>query len=175
MKSALMVFCAAAALMLAGCHRSDTLPDLASGPGAGSGSGSENTTTSASGAGGGIEVSPVEARQRELRQQLVVYFDYDQAEIKPEFNDMLAAHGQYLAQNTQARVRLEGNTDERGSREYNIGLGERRAQAVRRALLLQGASSDQITTISYGEERPAATGSDEESWRLNRRVEIVYR
>jgi len=73
------------------------------------------------------------------------------------------------------QVRLEGHTDERGSREYNIGLGERRAQAVRRALMLAGAQAGQITTVSYGEERPAASGSDEESWRLNRRVEIVYR
>ena len=72
-------------------------------------------------------------------------------------------------------MRLEGHTDERGSREYNIGLGERRAQAVRRALMLAGAQACQITTVSYGEERPAATGSDEEAWRLNRRVEIVYR
>jgi len=71
-------------------------------------------------------------------------------------------------------VRLEGNTDERGSREYNIGLGERRAQSVRRALMLQGASASQLTTVSYGEERPTATGSTEDAWRLNRRVELVY-
>ena len=174
MKSALMVLCAAAALVAAGCHRNDTLPESTTGTTVGSDSGG-GSSTSASGGGGGVEVTPLEAQRRQLMQQLVVYFDYDQAEIKPEFNAMLAAHGQYLAQNSSVRVRLEGNTDERGSREYNIGLGERRAQAVRRALLLQGASSDQITTISYGEERPAATGSDEESWRLNRRVEIVYR
>jgi peptidoglycan-associated lipoprotein len=174
MKSALMILCAAAALVVAGCHRNDTLPESATSSTVGADSGGE-TNTSASGGGGGVEVTPLEAQRRQLMQQLVVYFDYDQAEIKPEFNAMLAAHGQYLAQNARVQVRLEGNTDERGSREYNIGLGERRAQAVRRALLLQGASSDQITTISYGEERPAATGSDEESWRLNRRVEIVYR
>ena len=72
------------------------------------------------------------------------------------------------------RVRLEGHTDERGSREYNIGLGERRSQAVRRALMLQGVGATQISTVSYGEERPAATGSDEEAWGMNRRVEIVY-
>ena len=77
--------------------------------------------------------------------------------------------------NASAQVRLEGHADERGSREYNIGLGERRAQAVRRVLMLQGATANQISTVSYGEERPAATGSDEESWRLNRRVELVYR
>jgi peptidoglycan-associated lipoprotein len=72
------------------------------------------------------------------------------------------------------RVRLEGHTDERGSREYNIGLGERRAQAVRRALLLQGATETQLSTVSYGAERPAAAGSNEAAWSQNRRVEIVY-
>ena len=71
-------------------------------------------------------------------------------------------------------MRLEGHADERGSREYNIGLGERRAQSVRNVLLLQGGTSDQITTVSFGEERPAVIGSDEEAWSLNRRVEIVY-
>ena len=71
-------------------------------------------------------------------------------------------------------MRLEGHTDERGTREYNIGLGERRAQTVRRALLLQGVAETQVATVSYGEERPAAAGSDEVAWAQNRRVEIVY-
>jgi peptidoglycan-associated lipoprotein len=87
---------------------------------------------------------------------------------------MLTAHAQYLTTNPGASVRLEGHADETGSREYNIGLGERRAQAVRRILMLQGASASQLTTVSYGEERPAALGSDEESYSLNRRVELVY-
>jgi peptidoglycan-associated lipoprotein len=86
----------------------------------------------------------------------------------------LAAHAKYLNANVSRKVRLEGHTDERGSREYNIGLGERRAQAVRRALLLQGVGEAQITTISYGEERPAVTGSDEEAYAKNRRVEMSY-
>ena len=97
------------------------------------------------------------------------------AELYYERSLMLAAHGRYLAQNPQASVRLEGHADERGSREYNIGLGERRAQSVRRALALQGANPEQLSTVSYGEERPAVLGSDEEAWRLNRRVELVYR
>jgi peptidoglycan-associated lipoprotein len=79
-----------------------------------------------------------------------------------------------LAANPTVRVRLEGHTDERGSREYNIGLGERRAQAVRRALLLQGATETQLSTVSYGAERPVAAGSNEAAWAQNRRVEIVY-
>src|SRR5688572_15575191 len=103
-----------------------------------------------------------------------IYFDFDSSEIRGEGTDIVAAHAKYLASNTGMKVRLEGHTDERGSREYNIGLGERRAQAVRRALLLQGAGEPQLSTVSYGEERPAAAGSDETAWQRNRRVEIVY-
>jgi peptidoglycan-associated lipoprotein len=166
----------AATAAVAACNRSGTLPDESAANGVSDGAGA---STSSSGGGGGITVSPLEeqrAREREqLMQQLVIYFDYDQAEILPEFNAMLAAHGQYLAQNPNTQVRLEGHADERGSREYNIGLGERRAQAVRRVLMLQGASGEQLSTVSYGEERPATVGSDDEAWRLNRRVELVYR
>jgi peptidoglycan-associated lipoprotein len=176
MRNAFLVLLTAAALTLTACNRGNTLPEDAN---AGAGADSGFATDGANGGGGGVAVSPLEAereRQRAaLMSQLVVYFDYDQAEILPEFNALLQAHGQYLAQNPSTQIRLEGHTDERGSREYNIGLGERRAQAVRRVLMLQGATGTQLTTVSYGEERPAQTGSDEESWRLNRRVELVYR
>src|SRR5256714_9816487 len=104
----------------------------------------------------------------------LVYFDFDSSEIKGEGTDIVAAHAKYLAGHPNARVRLEGHTDERGSREYNIGLGERRAQSVRRAMLLQGASDGQITTVSYGEDRPAAPGPQMTAWAKNRRVEFVY-
>ena len=103
-----------------------------------------------------------------------MYFDFDSSEIKGEGTDVVAAHAKYLATHTTARVRLEGHTDDRGSREYNIGLGERRAQSVRRALLLQGATEAQMSTVSYGAERPAVAGHDETAWSKNRRVEIVY-
>ena len=104
----------------------------------------------------------------------IIYFDFDSSEIRGEYTSLIAAHAKYLASNASIRVRIEGNTDERGSREYNIGLGERRAQAVRRALLLQGVTESQITTVSYGEERPAVTGHSEEAWSRNRRAEVVY-
>jgi peptidoglycan-associated lipoprotein len=104
----------------------------------------------------------------------VIYFGYDQADIDAASQQLLAEHGDYLAENPAVVVRLEGHGDERGSREYNIGLGERRAQAVRQILLLRGASAEQLTTVSYGEERPAVLGSDDEAWSLNRRVELVY-
>lgn len=104
----------------------------------------------------------------------IIYFDFDSSEIRGEGSEIVSAHARNLASGSTVRIRLEGHTDERGSREYNIGLGERRAQAVRRAMLLQGTGEAQITTVSYGEERPAGAGSDESAWAQNRRVEIVY-
>ncbi len=104
----------------------------------------------------------------------VIYFDFDSTEIKPEFREIIEAHGRYLAEHPEVSVTLEGHADERGTREYNMALGERRAKAVRRFLAAQGASFSQMKVVSYGEERPVAFGHDEESWRLNRRVEIVY-
>ena len=109
-----------------------------------------------------------------LGAQRVIYFDYDSSDIRSEFIDVVAAHGRFLAGNATVRVRLEGHSDERGSREYNIALGERRAQTVKRALALQGVQESQVAVVSFGEERPAATGSDENAWSKNRRVEIVY-
>ena len=110
----------------------------------------------------------------ELLSKRIVYFDFDSAEIRADSQSVVAAHARYLAGAPAQKVRLEGHADERGSREYNIGLGERRAQAVRRALLLQGVAEVQLSTVSYGEERPAVAGSDEQAYAANRRVEIVY-
>lgn len=104
----------------------------------------------------------------------VVYFDFDRSEILPEYRELLDQHARFLVDNPLASVRLEGHTDERGSREYNIGLGERRAQSVRQIMMLQGVTAGQLSTVSYGEERPAVLGSDDEAWALNRRVELVY-
>ena len=110
----------------------------------------------------------------ELLSKRVVYFDFDRADIRADSQAVVSAHAAFLAKNPSQKVRLEGHADERGSREYNIGLGERRAQAVRRALLLQGVAEVQLATVSYGEERPAVAGSDEQAYAANRRVEIVY-
>jgi peptidoglycan-associated lipoprotein len=110
----------------------------------------------------------------ELLSKRIVYFDFDSSAIRADSQSVVAAHAQYLAANPSQKVRLEGHADERGSREYNIGLGERRDQAVRRALMLSGVAEVQLATVSYGEERPAAAGSDEQAYSLNRRVEIVY-
>jgi len=104
----------------------------------------------------------------------VIYFDYDSAEITAADQDTLLAHASYLAANPNQNITLEGNTDERGSREYNIALGDRRALSVQRVLELNGVGPGQVSVVSYGEEKPAAEGHSEAAWRLNRRVEIVY-
>jgi peptidoglycan-associated lipoprotein len=102
-----------------------------------------------------------------------VYFDFDKSDIKPEGQAVISSWAQYLAANPTVKVRLEGNTDERGTREYNIGLGERRANSVGSALQAQGVSASQLSTVSYGKERPVALGHDEAAWSQNRRADIV--
>lgn len=104
----------------------------------------------------------------------VIYFDFDSSKITNEQREVIDAHADFLSRNPDVEVVLEGHTDERGTREYNLALGERRAQAVEQLLQVQGVSTDQIQVISFGEERPAALEHDESAWRLNRRVEILY-
>jgi peptidoglycan-associated lipoprotein len=108
-----------------------------------------------------------------LRQR-VVYFDFDRSDIKPQFEQAIGCHAKYLRQFPGARVTLEGNADERGTREYNLGLGERRGNAVSSALGSAGASTSQLNVVSYGEERPVCKEHGEDCWQKNRRVEIVY-
>ncbi|MEO8443592.1 MAG: peptidoglycan-associated lipoprotein Pal [Gammaproteobacteria bacterium] len=157
-----------------------TVDEAAAGAGQGSGAASSGVGDGGMGQGGSMDGRMDGQGGSALggptasQENRIIYFAYDRFDIKPEYNAVLQAHAKYLSGNPAARVRLEGHADERGSREYNIGLGEKRAQAVRNILLLQGAVSDQITTVSFGEERPAVIGSDEEAWSLNRRVEIVY-
>jgi peptidoglycan-associated lipoprotein len=183
MKARKLWIVAAAGLAIAGCGR-DTLPVSGTGSGLGTagdnggGSGGSGALTSGVGSNAGGDFLPFEGAQpgdRELLQDIVIYFEFDSSEIQSQFNAMLAAHARYIESDPSIMVRLEGHADERGSREYNIGLGERRAQAVRQILLLQGVPASQISTISYGEERPAAFGDNEEAYALNRRVELVYR
>ena len=102
-----------------------------------------------------------------------VYFDYDQFTVKEEFKPVVSAHARYVQQN-QARVTIQGNTDERGSREYNLALGQKRADAVKQMMTLLGAPSAQIETVSFGEEKPRAEGANEQAWAENRRADIVY-
>ncbi len=167
----LMILCT---LMLAGCPKKpttvpessgSTTGESATGSGQGEGqvgSGSDIAGGSASATGGPAGVANI------------IYFDFDRSDIRPEYASLINSHAKHLAAAAGAKIRVEGHTDERGSREYNIALAERRGQAVRRALMLQGAGDAQLTTVSYGEERPAVAGSDESAYEKNRRVELVY-
>lgn len=105
----------------------------------------------------------------------IVYFDFDSYVVKPEFQSLIDAHAKYLLANKARKVAVEGHTDERGGREYNLALGQKRAEAVRRALGLLGVSDLQVEAVSFGKEKPAATGGDEASMAQNRRAEINYR
>jgi peptidoglycan-associated lipoprotein len=166
----------AGAALLAGCPKKHNViesPNAGSqvsgsteGEGASTSSRALNGGADAQGSGMGADAGPF-ARK-------VIYFDFDKSEIKPEFAAVVAAHSRNLASHPNLHVKLEGNTDERGTREYNIGLGERRAQAVRRALMLQGVAQSQLATVSFGAERPAVEGDTEAAWAQNRRVELVY-
>ena len=110
-----------------------------------------------------------------LREQRTLYFEFDSAELDSKSMEVVRAHGRYLLANPGIRIRLEGHTDERGTREYNVALGERRAKAVERVMLLQGVARSQLSAISYGEENPVDLGHTESAWAKNRRVEIQYR
>jgi peptidoglycan-associated lipoprotein len=161
-------------LALAGCgKKAATVPDSAgsaveeTGAGSGEGEGQIGEGRNLPGASGSPTGGPAGAAN-------VIYFDFDRSDIRPEYASLISTHAKFLAGAGTVRIRLEGHTDERGSREYNIALAERRAQAVRRALMLQGAADAQLTTVSYGEERPVVPGSDESAYEKNRRVELVY-
>lgn len=163
---------AAVALFLAGCGGGNTVPDPEPED---TTMGSDDDMASSSGAGfdefdDGMTV-PDDSMMGELSN--TIYFDFDSYEVRAEDAVIVNRHSIQIL-DSSASVRLEGHADERGSREYNIGLGERRAQAVRRMLMIQGVPASRISTVSFGEERPAAFGSDEASWSQNRRVEIQY-
>ncbi len=104
----------------------------------------------------------------------IIYFDFDKSEIRTEYYDVLRAHADYLSSNPEVNLIIEGHADERGSREYNIGLGERRAQAVLRFLEAQGVNPGQLSTLSYGEERPQDSGHYESAWAMNRRAVLNH-
>ncbi|MCY7317137.1 MAG: peptidoglycan-associated lipoprotein Pal [Ramlibacter sp.] len=177
--------CAVAAL-LAGCASGVKLDDVpvedrsgspVQAPGAGTGTGSGAATGRATQSA----ITPVETGVRADDSQgpasvgRIVLFDYDSYVIKPEFQNLIESHARFLRANGARKVMVEGHTDERGGREYNLALGQRRAEAVRRSLGLLGIADNQVEAVSFGKEKSAAQGSDEASWAQNRRAEIAYR
>jgi len=174
-RNLVLALTSAALLLVAGCsHKNNLKPAPAATTAGAATSGTSSAGDNMAASAGTVGDSGGNGASAPAGVARLVYFDFDSAEIRPEFVSVIAAHARAIAANASIRVRLEGHTDERGSPEYNIGLGERRAQAVRRALMLQGVAEGQIATVSYGEERPAVPGQTEEAWAKDRRVEIVY-
>ena len=139
------------------------------------GTSSSASSAQTSGAGSSGQLTQEQIRTQNALRQTVFYFDFDVAEFKPEDRQTLTYHARDLAANANKRIRLEGHADERGTREYNLALGERRANGILNFLIVNGASRSQIEVVSYGEERPAAMGETEQAYARNRRVEIVAR
>jgi len=134
----------------------------------------DTDTTSGADVGTSGSATEMQGGQADALSKRVVYFEFDSSDVTSETREIISAHAQNLSQNTGMSVVLEGHADERGTREYNVALGERRAKAVKQLLVVQGVQSSQIQVISFGEERPAAVGHDESAWGLNRRVELLY-
>ena len=179
MKRYLMV--AALAAVLAGCGSNVKLDPPIQGSGAdatatqgagagaaGAGAGQSTVTQVQAGPAGADAAGPAGVGR-------VIYFDFDSFTVKPEYQGLVDQHARFLQGNRGRSVAVEGHTDERGSREYNLALGQKRAEAVRRALTLVGATDAQIEAVSFGEEKPAVSGSSEDAYSQNRRVELRYR
>jgi peptidoglycan-associated lipoprotein len=179
---------AIAAVFLAGCASQETQPEApiddkgaATAPAGGAttsglgGTGVGGTTGAggAVGAGTGTGGSPLRDPANILSKRSV-YFDFDSFVVKDEFRPLVEAHARYLVANRGTRMIIQGNTDERGSREYNIALGQKRADAVKRTMTLLGAQEAQIESVSFGKEKPKNPGHDESAWAENRRADIVY-
>jgi len=138
-----------------------------------SGAGTGNVSGSNTGAGSMSVGNPLRDPNSPLSKRSV-YFDFDSFVVKDEFKPTIEAHARYLQQNRNAHMTIQGNTDERGSREYNIALGQKRADAVKRMMTLLGAQDQQIETVSFGKEKPRNPGHDEAAWAENRRDDILY-
>jgi peptidoglycan-associated lipoprotein len=162
----------AAVLLFSGCS-SLTKSGDSSASGEGATVSESGASTSGASQGGAWQGNPLDNPDSPLYTK-TIYFDFDKSDIRDDSVSTLRAHADYLLSNSAVSITVEGHCDERGSREYNIGLGERRATAIRRFLEAEGVSGSQINTISYGEERPADPGHGESAWSMNRRGELVY-
>ena len=178
------LFVALIAGALAGCQTTPTtdgaapIDDKSAGSTTGgattSGAGDGRVTGITTGSGTGSGVPSVLRDPNNILSKRGVYFDFDSFVVRDEFKPLVEAHAKYLQQNRTTRMTIQGNTDERGSREYNIALGQKRSDAVKRMMLLLGATEAQVETVSFGKEKPRNNGHDETAWAENRRDDILY-
>ena len=176
----LFIIAAIAVFALAGCKSTDTQTAAPiDDKGTGTTTAVPDSTTTKGVGGTGVTgtagtIAPHKDPANMLSQKRSIYFDYDQFTIKDEFKATVEGHAKYVQGNRTLRIILQGNTDERGTREYNIALGQKRADAVKKLMMLLGANEIQIETVSFGKEKPRRDGHDDSSWAENRRVDIVY-
>ena len=162
------------ALLVAGCS---STPDTAEQTGAPVDSRGANDGKIATVTAGNMDsrkLPPELTDPKSILSTRSVYFDYDKFDIKAEYKDLVAAHAKFLSNNRQFKMLIQGNTDERGSREYNLALGQKRADAVKKQLVLLGAREDQVESVSLGEEKPKNTAQNEAAWAENRRGDMLY-
>lgn len=165
------IYSLAIVALIAGCSSGTKLNDAPVGDRSGTAGGQQGSSTAVA----PVTIDPnAGTAQGPVGIERIVYFDYDSYTVKPEFQALIDGHARFLKANSQRRVSIEGHTDERGGREYNLALGQKRSEAVRRALTLLGVNDAQIEAVSFGKEKPAAQGSGEEVWAQNRRAEIRY-
>lgn len=161
--------------LIVGCSTTPLPEDNAGAPvesRSGSGTGVASVTA------GGVDANGLPRELTDPKSKLSqrsIYFDLDKYDVKDEYKDLVAAHAKYLVDHKGFKVLLQGNTDERGSREYNLALGQKRAEAVKRSLTLLGVKEDQVESVSLGEEKPKNAGHDEAAWAENRRADILYK
>jgi peptidoglycan-associated lipoprotein len=175
------VLATAIAVALAGCTTATDAPDVESRDMPQGAAGSAQASSAPRGTLPGTPGSSPRSSSSAAKQaaagapgKRAVYFDYDQVDIKPEYRPLIEAHARYLRENTEARTLIQGHADERGSREYNVALGQQRAESVKKMLTLLGASEKQIEAASLGEEKPACAQSSEACWSQNRRGQLLY-
>jgi peptidoglycan-associated lipoprotein len=160
------------ALLIAGCSSTPDAPEQSGAP-VESRPGSGVATVTAGGVDG-RNLPAILTDPKSILSKRSVYFDYDKYEVKAEYKDLVTAHAKFLADNRQFKMLIQGNTDERGSREYNLALGQKRADAVKKMLTLLGAREEQVESVSLGEEKPKNEGSNEAAWAENRRGDMLY-
>jgi len=165
------IYSLAIVALIAGCSSGTKLNDAPVSDRSGTAGGQQGSSTAVA----PVTIDPnASTAQGPVGIERIVYFDYDSYTVKPEFQALIDGHARFLKANQQRRISIEGHTDERGGREYNLALGQKRSEAVRRALTLLGVNDAQIEAVSFGKEKPAAQGSGEEAWAQNRRAEIRY-
>ena len=158
------------ALMIVGCSSTPSGPEQNGAP-------VENRNGVATVTAGGVDsrkLPPELTDPRNILSKRSIYFDYDKYDVKPEYKDLVTAHAKFLANNRQFKMLIQGNTDERGSREYNLALGQKRADSIKKMLTLLGAREEQVESVSLGEEKPKNEGQNEAAWAENRRGDMLY-